>query len=202
MNISLSVHLYIHIKIRLVWRGVQLRPLGTAATDWSIVACPGVLWWWRIWWNEDWQGKPKYSEKTFLSATLSTTDPTWPDPGSSPGRLGEKPATNRLSYGAARTYIYTLTSLPICLLSLSLFLSSSVSCLCIPLYYVCCATLILRRLQYSDGMNHYFMSQRVMTKCGVVAELCHVAASPHPYFPHSPIIEGLNHFWSVANETL
>jgi hypothetical protein len=63
--------------------------------------CPGWLWWWRNWWNEDWQGKPKYSEKTFPSATLSTTNPTWPDPGAHPGRRGRKPATNRLSYGAA-----------------------------------------------------------------------------------------------------
>jgi hypothetical protein len=54
-------------------------------------------WWWRIWWNEDWQGKPKFLEKTCPSATLSTTNPTWPDPG----RRGGKPATNRLSYGAA-----------------------------------------------------------------------------------------------------
>jgi hypothetical protein len=28
---------------------------------------------WSNWWNEDWQGKPKYSEKTCPSATLSTT---------------------------------------------------------------------------------------------------------------------------------
>jgi hypothetical protein len=63
--------------------------------------CPRWLWWWRIWWNEDWQGKPKYSEKTCPSATLSTTNPTWPDPGLNPGRRGEKPASNRLSYGAA-----------------------------------------------------------------------------------------------------
>jgi hypothetical protein len=28
-------------------------------------------------------------------------NPTWPDPGLNPGRLGGKPATNRLSYGAA-----------------------------------------------------------------------------------------------------
>jgi hypothetical protein len=34
-------------------------------------------------------------------ATLSTTNPTWPDPGSNPGRRGGKPATNCLSYGAA-----------------------------------------------------------------------------------------------------
>jgi hypothetical protein len=55
----------------------------------------------KIWWNEDWQGEPKYSEKTYPSATLSTTNLTWPDPGSNPGRRGRKPATNRLSYGAA-----------------------------------------------------------------------------------------------------
>jgi hypothetical protein len=32
---------------------------------------------------------------------LSTTNPTWADPGSNPGRRGGKSATNRLSYGAA-----------------------------------------------------------------------------------------------------
>jgi hypothetical protein len=35
----------------------------------------GWLWWCRIWWNEDWQGKPKYSEKTCPSVTLFTTNP-------------------------------------------------------------------------------------------------------------------------------
>jgi hypothetical protein len=70
---------------------------------WPIVPAPDDRWgWlWSNWWNEDWQGKPKYSEKTCPSATLSTTNPTWPDPGSNPGRLGGKPATNRLSYVAA-----------------------------------------------------------------------------------------------------
>jgi hypothetical protein len=47
------------------------------------------------------RGKPKYSEKTCSSATLSTTNPTWLDPGLNPGRRDRKPATNRLSYGAA-----------------------------------------------------------------------------------------------------
>jgi hypothetical protein len=60
---------------------------------------------WSNWWNEDWQGKPKYSEKTCPSATLSTTNPTWADPGANTGRRGGKPATNRLSYGAAKTCI-------------------------------------------------------------------------------------------------
>jgi hypothetical protein len=48
---------------------------------WPIVRAPGDRWWWlwSNWWNEDWQGKPKCSEKTCPSATLSTTNPTWPD---------------------------------------------------------------------------------------------------------------------------
>jgi hypothetical protein len=44
-------------------------------------------------WNE-WQGKPKYSEKT-------CPDATWPDPELNPGRRGGKPATNHFSYGVA-----------------------------------------------------------------------------------------------------
>jgi hypothetical protein len=47
-------------------------------------------WLWSNWWNENWQGKPKYSEKTCPSAILSTTNPTWPDPGANPGRRGGK----------------------------------------------------------------------------------------------------------------
>jgi hypothetical protein len=90
-----SVLIVFFFLIRLVGSGVQLVTLGTAATDWPIVTCPGWLWWWRIWWNEDWQEKPR------PSATLSTTNPTWPDPGSNPGRRGGKPATNRLSCGGA-----------------------------------------------------------------------------------------------------
>jgi hypothetical protein len=54
---------------------------------WPIVPAPDDRWgWlWSNWWNEDWQGKPKNSEKTCPSAILSTTNPTWPDPGSNPG---------------------------------------------------------------------------------------------------------------------
>jgi hypothetical protein len=49
---------------------------------WPIVPAPDDRWWplWRNWWNEDWQGKPKYSEKTCPSATLFTSNPTWLDP--------------------------------------------------------------------------------------------------------------------------
>jgi hypothetical protein len=71
---------------------VGLSPLGTAATS-GLLYKPQMVD--EGEWNEDWQGKPKYSEKTCPSATLSTTNPTWPDPGSNPGRRGGKPATNR-----------------------------------------------------------------------------------------------------------
>jgi hypothetical protein len=91
--------LYLPRVIFFIISGVGLSPLGTAATSGLLYKCPGWLWWWIIWWNEDWQGKPKYSEKTCPSATLSTTNPTLP--GSNPGHRGGKPATNRLSYGAA-----------------------------------------------------------------------------------------------------
>jgi hypothetical protein len=60
---------------------------------WPNVPAPDDRWgWlWRNWWNADWQGKPKYSDKTCPSATLSTTNPTWLDLGLNPGR-GGKPA--------------------------------------------------------------------------------------------------------------
>jgi hypothetical protein len=83
---------------------------GPAATvGLFIVPAPDDRWWWlwRNWWNEDWQGKPKYSENTCPSATLSTTNPTWLDPGLNPDRHGGKPATNRLSYGAAIRLSYS-----------------------------------------------------------------------------------------------
>jgi hypothetical protein len=35
------------------------------------------------------------------NATLSTTNPAWPDLGSNPDRRGGKPVNNRLSYGMA-----------------------------------------------------------------------------------------------------
>jgi hypothetical protein len=57
--------------------GLTVSPLGTVATS-------GLLYkpqmtdddFWSNLWNEDWQGKPKYSKKTCPSTTLSTTNPT------------------------------------------------------------------------------------------------------------------------------
>jgi hypothetical protein len=62
--------------------------------------CPPRVIMWRNWWNDDWQGKPKYSEKTCPSAALSATKTTC-RPDANLGRRGGKPATNRLSYGTA-----------------------------------------------------------------------------------------------------
>jgi hypothetical protein len=52
-------------------------------------------------WNEIDRRKPTTRRKTCPSATLSTTNPTWTDPGSNSGLRGERPATNRLSHGTA-----------------------------------------------------------------------------------------------------
>jgi hypothetical protein len=46
-------------------------------------------------------GETEVLKKTFPSATLSTTNPTWPDLGSNPGRRDGKPVTNRVSCGTA-----------------------------------------------------------------------------------------------------
>jgi hypothetical protein len=84
------------------WGGVRLGPLCTSATIWHIVPALDDRWWiWSSRWNKNWQGKPKYSEKTCLSTTLSTTNPTWYDLGSNMGRRGGNPVTNRLSYDTA-----------------------------------------------------------------------------------------------------
>jgi hypothetical protein len=62
----------------IVGGGVQLGPLGTAATSRPIVPAPDDYDD-KTWWNDDWKGKPKYLEKTCPSAALFTTNPTWPD---------------------------------------------------------------------------------------------------------------------------
>jgi hypothetical protein len=49
--------------------------------------------------------------KTCPSATLSTTNPTWTDPGSNPGLRGGRPATIRLKRGTTITPSYEFTLL-------------------------------------------------------------------------------------------
>jgi hypothetical protein len=77
-----------------------LGSLCTAATNRSIVPAPGDYDDGEIAGMMIGKGKPKYSEKSFPSTALSTTNPTCcPDANS--GRRDGKPATNRLSYGTA-----------------------------------------------------------------------------------------------------
>jgi hypothetical protein len=40
------------------------------------------------WWNENWKGKPKYSEKTLTTATPSATNSTLSDLRCNPGPRG------------------------------------------------------------------------------------------------------------------
>jgi hypothetical protein len=60
----------------------------TSANIWPIVPAPD-----DNWQNENWQEKPKYSEKACSSAALSTTNPTWCDLGSKLGRRGSRELT-------------------------------------------------------------------------------------------------------------
>jgi hypothetical protein len=83
------------------WCVMRLGPPGTSATNWPIIPTPSGRWVGSSWCNENWQVKPKNSEKTFLSATIFTPNPTLPELGSNPGRHGGKPAANLLSYGAS-----------------------------------------------------------------------------------------------------
>jgi hypothetical protein len=53
--------------------------------------------------------------KTCYNASLSTTNPTWTDPGVNLGLHGERQATNRLSHGKAYymlIYIYVIPKYP------------------------------------------------------------------------------------------
>jgi hypothetical protein len=45
---------------------------------------------WSRYWNENWQGKPKYSEKTSPSATLCIKNSTLLDLGSKPSHREEE----------------------------------------------------------------------------------------------------------------
>jgi hypothetical protein len=46
--------------------------------------------------------------ESFPSATLSTTNPTWNALGAKPCLRGEKPASNRLSYGTGSVNCYCI----------------------------------------------------------------------------------------------
>jgi hypothetical protein len=92
--------------IFISWGGVRLGPLSTLATNWPIVTTLDDRWVWSIWRNENWQEKPKYSEKTCLTATLLTTNPIFHDRGSNTSCRDGKSKTTFLSYGTVRILIW------------------------------------------------------------------------------------------------
>jgi hypothetical protein len=99
----------IRVAFFLWWRA----PQQMLRTHHSLKAFCATLWWrWAVFfyqvlqvmehqWNEIDRWKPATRRKTCPSATLSTTNPTWTDPGSNPGLRSGRPATNRLSHGTA-----------------------------------------------------------------------------------------------------
>jgi hypothetical protein len=72
--------------------------------------------WYEFWtatveWYIDGENR-RTRRKTCPSATLSTTNPTWIDPGTNPGLRGERLATNDLSHGTALNVLTFLFSFP------------------------------------------------------------------------------------------
>jgi hypothetical protein len=80
-----------------------------------LACCTSPGWWWWVWgsrWNENWEGKSKYSMKACSTATSSATNPTWPYLASNPNSHSGMPATNLLSYDTAfyvYMYVYVTT---------------------------------------------------------------------------------------------
>jgi hypothetical protein len=104
------MHVYIHrcefFVIGIVGGGVQLDPLGTAATNRPIVRAPGDY--------DDGEigGMIGRGNRSTIRkpAPVPLCPPQTPTccPDANPGRRGGKPATNRLSYGTAFLSIYVL----------------------------------------------------------------------------------------------
>jgi hypothetical protein len=78
--IYIYIYIYIYIFAFLGWSETE----STCYVGHYLTYCTNSAWWWWWWWWwwvwsnrwNDWQEKPKYSEKTCLSVTLSTTNPT------------------------------------------------------------------------------------------------------------------------------
>jgi hypothetical protein len=58
------------------------------------------------WWNNTDSVKPKSSEKSLSSATLSTINLTWTEMSMKMGLRGERSTTNLLSHGTAQRIYY------------------------------------------------------------------------------------------------
>jgi hypothetical protein len=91
-GIELNFYTYIKARLSKLMSSRQqffilLRRWGQTESTWYAQAITGPFvpaldnWWvWCSWWNKNWQGKPKYSDKNWPSATLFTQIPydlTW-----------------------------------------------------------------------------------------------------------------------------
>jgi hypothetical protein len=59
---------------------------------------------WSSWWNQNWQGKPKYSEKTCPDAILFISYPTWFEVG--PNRASAVRSRRLTSWAMARPLVF------------------------------------------------------------------------------------------------
>jgi hypothetical protein len=87
----------------------------TAASNGPHVHPPDYKWFWRAM-VELFTGQNRRTQrKAYPSATLSTTNRTWTDPGANPVFRGQRPVTNRLSHGKAerQSSYYFKTHIPI-----------------------------------------------------------------------------------------
>jgi hypothetical protein len=65
---------------------------GTVATCWPVIPSLDRRWQWALWycwWNENWQWKPEYSDKS-VPLPLCPSHPTRPDLGSNLGLCSRK----------------------------------------------------------------------------------------------------------------
>jgi hypothetical protein len=82
--------------------GVGLVPKRVCLLTLAYYAFPGRYEFGERQWNDILTGENRRTQrKTCPSATLSTTNHTWIDPGSNPSLRGERPATNDLSHDTA-----------------------------------------------------------------------------------------------------
>jgi hypothetical protein len=101
-------------------------------------------------WNSILTGENRRTRrKTCPSATLSTTNPTWIDPGANSGLRGERPATNDLRHGTALSYtlvdafettnssVLTWRSFRTVWLEITSLNSSEIPLWCIPVFLHC-----------------------------------------------------------------